>query len=372
MLLGIAGLLLFNSPSLRGDMVDLQLEYNSSTLAWELHAQVVITGSGSSGTHGLAAVRALIDNVPLAGVTLAGDIGAIDPIDLGGPNERSAIVATFGGTIDIIYLQNLAAPATVVEGVGVGGRHLIASGSYLDIAAPPSFGDDDFGYQSDGNFLNRLGPGSYGPAFPWDDVSLTVTDVSPQGISGDYNDDGVVDARDYIVWRNHLGAPAGSLVNDPHATAIGTAQYLTWKENFGLSLPPGGLAFHAVPEPRAALILAVALLAIRKRPRTKSPPPLDSCENTRDSGHDMATSAIQLHFPAGGAIGIDLRWQNQETGRYVDGQAIAAGASRSWGWANASLSGDSWFVGAVVNRVSNHPTCLRLVGRAADVGTRRV
>ena len=261
LLLGVAALLLLWTPHLHGDMVDLQLEYDSSTLAWELYAQVVVTGGGSHGGHGLAAVRALIDHIPLAGVTLAGDIGAIDPIDQGGPNERNAVVATLGGTIDIIYLQNLAAPATVVEGVGVGARSLIASGNYFDEATPPSFGDDDFGYQSDGNFLNRLGPNSYGPAFPWDNVSLTVLDISPQGLNGDYNDDGIVDLADYTVWRNHLGAPAGSLVNDPHSTAIGTDQYNTWKANYGLSLPSSGLEYGVVPEPQSVL-LAIGLISL--------------------------------------------------------------------------------------------------------------
>src|SRR5690606_21942497 len=125
-LLVTVGLLLVSSPPLRGDMVDLQLEYDASTLEWGLYAQVVPTGSGSSGAHGLAAVRALIDNVPLAGVSIAGDIGAIDPIDFGGINQRSAVVGTLGGTIDLIYVQNLAAPAMVIEGVGVGSRRLIA------------------------------------------------------------------------------------------------------------------------------------------------------------------------------------------------------------------------------------------------------
>lgn len=259
------GLLATAAGTSSGDSVDLDLEYNSAELEWKLYAEIIPTGGGSSGAFGLAAVRALIDNVPVSTVTLASGIGAINPINQGGPNQRPAAVATNGGTIDIIYLQNLAAPSTVVEGVGVGSRRLIASGTFLNAAVPPSFGNDDFGYTSDGNFLNRTAPSKYGAAFSWDSVSLAVINTTPQGVAGDYNEDGTVNLADYTVWRDHLGAPAGSLENDPHSTVIGASQYNTWKSNFGLSLPPGALQSHAVPEPSAALLLlgGTAMVLIR-------------------------------------------------------------------------------------------------------------
>ena len=52
---------------------------------------------------------------------------------------------------------------------------------------------------------------------------------------GDYNGDGTVDAADYTVWRNNVGAPEGTLPNDPNGGVIGSAQYETWKANFGSS-----------------------------------------------------------------------------------------------------------------------------------------
>jgi hypothetical protein len=262
------GLLALVGSTSRGDSVDLDLEYNSAALEWKLYAEVISTSTGSNGSHGISAVRALVDNIPLNTVSLASGIGAINPINMGGSNQRPAAVATNGGTIDIIYLQNLAAPATVVESVGVGSRRLIASGSYLNAALPPSFGNDDFGLTSDGNFLNRTAPSTYGGSFPWDTVSLAVIDITPQGVDGDFNDDGIVNLADYTVWRDHLGAPAGSLENDPHNSTIGSAQYNTWKSNFGDSLSSGSLVSHAVPEPSSLLIavLAVVLAASRHGP----------------------------------------------------------------------------------------------------------
>src|SRR5690606_11162540 len=74
----------------------------------------------------------------------------------------------------------------------------------------------------------------------WDTSSLYTTGevtflaaADPSLLAGDYNADGVVDAADYVVWRNHLGEPAGTLPNDVDGQPIGMAQYVTWKANYG-------------------------------------------------------------------------------------------------------------------------------------------
>ena len=66
-------------------------------------------------------------------------------------------------------------------------------------------------------------------------------------LTGDYNENGTVDAADYVLWRDNPAAHGG----DP-------AGYNTWRENFGKTLAGGGLASgSAVPEP-ASFLLAVA------------------------------------------------------------------------------------------------------------------
>ena len=88
------------------------------------------------------------------------------------------------------------------------------------------------------------------------------------GLEGDYNDDGKVDLADYTVWRNNLGAAAGTLDNDPNTTAIGIAQYQTWKANFGAQAA-GALSTATVPEPATLTLVGVgfvaALLSYRRR-----------------------------------------------------------------------------------------------------------
>jgi len=76
------------------------------------------------------------------------------------------------------------------------------------------------------------------------------------GLAGDYNNDGKVDAADYVAWRKN---PAGN-GGDP-------AGYNTWRGNFG-SGPGSGLSgTPAVPEPAAFALLLVGLmqLAVRRR-----------------------------------------------------------------------------------------------------------
>ncbi len=76
------------------------------------------------------------------------------------------------------------------------------------------------------------------------------------GTPGDYNNNGTVDAADYVLWRN-----GGTLSNDPNP-GNPTAQYDLWKANFGK--PPGsgsGSGLGAVPEP-ATLIMLLAGLAL--------------------------------------------------------------------------------------------------------------
>lgn len=83
--------------------------------------------------------------------------------------------------------------------------------------------------------------------------------LAPTGIAGDYNTNGVVDAADYVLWRN-----GGPLQNDA-TPGVQPGDYDVWKANFGKT-PGSGSAIGAVPEPSTLfLMLAGALLAGRRR-----------------------------------------------------------------------------------------------------------
>ncbi len=82
--------------------------------------------------------------------------------------------------------------------------------------------------------------------------------------AGDFNDDGIVDAADYTVWRDNLGAAAYLLPNDVDGGTIGTAQYNTWKSNFG-NTQTAAFSTSSVPEPTAVTIALLAGCIVSSR-----------------------------------------------------------------------------------------------------------
>jgi autotransporter-associated beta strand protein len=82
--------------------------------------------------------------------------------------------------------------------------------------------------------------------------------VGLSGIAGDFNNDYIVDSRDYVAWRQNVGQPAGSLPNDSAGGVIGNDQYDLWRSNFGATAGSGSgssLAGQAaVPEPSALIL----------------------------------------------------------------------------------------------------------------------
>jgi hypothetical protein len=84
---------------------------------------------------------------------------------------------------------------------------------------------------------------------------LEVIMVPSGGVPGDYNNDGIVNAADYVLWRN-----GGPLANDPTA-GVQPADYDFWKSRFGATSGSGSsLDSAAVPEPASMAMLLVALV----------------------------------------------------------------------------------------------------------------
>ena len=87
-------------------------------------------------------------------------------------------------------------------------------------------------------------------------------------LAGDYNNNGIVDAADYAIWRKNVGQPSQTLPNDTTGVIVGDAQYNLWRSNFGstTAVPGSGSALtgSAVPEPSSIglLILGLAAMAL--------------------------------------------------------------------------------------------------------------
>jgi hypothetical protein len=78
------------------------------------------------------------------------------------------------------------------------------------------------------------------------------------GLAGDYNNDGKVDMRDYVLWRN-----GGPLQN---GGSTGPGGYAIWRSNFGSTAGSGVGQTAAVPEPMSVLLVlcGVGVFGLRR------------------------------------------------------------------------------------------------------------
>ena len=90
----------------------------------------------------------------------------------------------------------------------------------------------------------------------------------PINLPGDYNLDNVVDAADYVVWRDNVDT-TNSLPNDPIGGTIGQSHYDQWRAHYGQTAGSEATAsINAdIPEPATLtlLILAAAGVSTRRR-----------------------------------------------------------------------------------------------------------
>jgi hypothetical protein len=131
-------------------------------------------------------------------------------------------IAAYGGTLSGQLPSRLIGRNAVV--------HLISDDIYLDLRFTA------WTQGSGGGF-------AYVHALPPEDPETT----------GDYNQDGVVDGADYVVWRktlNDAAVPAGSGADGDGDGMVDEGDYDFWLERFGETVSPasGGAAL-AVPEP---------------------------------------------------------------------------------------------------------------------------
>jgi hypothetical protein len=93
-----------------------------------------------------------------------------------------------------------------------------------------------------------------------DDISAAI--VTAPLLVGDYNSNGVVDAADYVVWRESLGSAGAGLAADGNRDNMVTSiDYEVWKANFGISSGSASSSASAfsVPESTSACFVLVSV-----------------------------------------------------------------------------------------------------------------
>ena len=87
-------------------------------------------------------------------------------------------------------------------------------------------------------------------------------------LAGDYNENGVVDAADYVIWRDTLGSDSDLIADGNGNDLIDAGDYDVWRTHFGQTIGSGSATESAsVPEPSTLLLIgisAITLLGYRK------------------------------------------------------------------------------------------------------------
>ncbi len=150
--------------------------------------------------------------------------------------------------------------ANQIGEVNQGGFTMLAPGAVLNLGALYTGGEQDleFSFLLQGQEIATAGYVLY-EAF------------SNNSVPGDYNNDGVVDAADYTVWRDNLGdADESAINNNGDGGGITESDYTFWKQRYGNTSGSGaGGLVVAVPEPTTAFlgILTLGLAAATCRGR---------------------------------------------------------------------------------------------------------
>jgi hypothetical protein len=131
-------------------------------------------------------------------------------------------------------------------------------GTFNDIFGAEGSGPNDMiptGFQL---FFNYT-PGSSFPFTLYID-NIRTGRITEGGLAGDYNNDGVVDAVDYTVWRNNLGDGDETNINNngDGQNGVDPNDYLHWKQHYGDGAPGGG---GIVPEPSTGVLLLLAAIS---------------------------------------------------------------------------------------------------------------
>jgi T5SS/PEP-CTERM-associated repeat protein len=182
----------------------------------------------------------------------------IGPIGQGAQNDSVSVsgMATIDGQLSL-SLINGADPLPSQTFIILDANTL--TGSFDNIANGQRLTTSD----ALGSFLVNYGAGS-----AFDPTQIVLSSFLAVGLPGDYNQNGVVDAADYVVWRDNEGT-TNSLPNDPLGGTIGQAHYDQWRAHFGntagvgaasraalIQSPPRlGESTTAVPEPTSWVLL---------------------------------------------------------------------------------------------------------------------
>jgi hypothetical protein len=161
-----------------------------------------------------------------------------------------------------LLIANLNSAGSSEININIAGAALAASGTtWL------------YGVNHTTPFENVLATGLgnvFSVSVPYRSIMAVLIDAA-LSLDGDYNDDGSVDAADYLVWRKTLGSTTQLDADGNQNREIDAGDYEIWQANFGQILAAGPLGLAApptVPEPSSSLLVVFAAFQYLARYRS--------------------------------------------------------------------------------------------------------
>ncbi|HEX4414348.1 MAG TPA: hypothetical protein VH107_12015 [Lacipirellulaceae bacterium] len=101
---------------------------------------------------------------------------------------------------------------------------------------------------------------SFALSVPFQSILAVVIDAVP-GLPGDFDQNGVVDLADYVLWRSGFGA------------SYTQSDYDAWRTHFGQTVAAGASANNKVPEPQLSFagLITMASICVYRRVGCRSP-----------------------------------------------------------------------------------------------------
>ena len=126
-----------------------------------------------------------------------------------------------------------------------------------------------------GTFDDVLDANLGGQIFEWtlihnpNNVQIELASIG--GLLGDYNQNGLVDAADYVIYRDTLGSLIHLAADGNQNGVIDKGDYDIWRSHFGQMAGSGTFVHTTVPEPATQAMLSLAAACVcflRSRPPT--------------------------------------------------------------------------------------------------------
>jgi hypothetical protein len=272
---GLAGL------TLAADSGSASIDVLQAATAGRHQFQTAVT-LGSNTTINVAAGAKLDFNssLNLNGRTLSINSGITNinnVVAAGGGTVNNSAILGGGGTIAGDLANNATGTLRAdilgtgpfdVTGLAVSGTASLAGTLDISLGGFNPSNGQQFTVLTAGNLMNN------GLSLHASDIGRFVLSFSGNNLvvrafgSGDYNGNGVVDAADFVIWRNSLGSTSNLAADGSGNGIVDSADYDFWRQRFGTSSGVGAQNSLAIPEPTAVcLAIAWGLLLTCRRTR---------------------------------------------------------------------------------------------------------